>query len=217
MRLDVRADVKGAQRFVRELDKRAVPRAAARAMNDTITTVRAEGAREIKKRHPQLKIGDIKHEMKVTKANQYQLHASVDVTGKPTSLLIWGARQVKKHGGGVTARIGQTRRMATYKGRKAFIIESYKGEVFVRRFATGRQVRRLRGPSLPGVFRAQERKFKRIAEQRWPRAFKSRMDFEIDKAAKKAAARAHGSALQRSGAITSFAERQFRLPAGALR
>lgn len=185
MQISIRTEFKQALRFYRELGKKAVARGASRAMNDTVVTVRAEGAREINKRHPQLKIGMIKREMRVKKANQYNLRASVEVEGKPTSLLLWGARGVKKHGGGVTARIGGKRQMAFYRGRKAFIVPKYGGEVFVRRHDKGRQIRRFRGPSLPGVFRAQELKFKRIANKRFQRAFKSRMDYEIARAARR--------------------------------
>jgi hypothetical protein len=67
-----------------------------------------------------------------------------------------------------------------YQGRKAFIVDKFGGEVFVRRFPNGRQIRRFRGPSMPGVFRAQGEKFKAIGQRRWAQAFTSRMQYEIE-------------------------------------
>ena len=57
IRIDVRADVKKAQKFFTNLGRDGVQKAAARAINDTLTTVRAEGARLIRQQHPALKIG----------------------------------------------------------------------------------------------------------------------------------------------------------------
>ncbi len=177
----VKADIRKAQRFVRDLDRRAIDVAAARAMNDTIRTVRAEGARLIKRAHPAMKIGEIKREMHVTKASRWKLRASVRTFGKPLSLLRFGASETRS---GVSARIGQGRkRVVFYQGRKAFRVKAYQGEIFVRRFEKGRQIRRFRGPSMPGVFRAQRGKFLQIVAKRWPVTFASRMQHEINKAA----------------------------------
>lgn len=210
IKVDVRADVSQIRAMYAHLGK-GVDRAAARALNDTVRTLRAEGARAIKRHHRAMKIGQIKREMKIERANPKRLSASVDVTGKPTSLTLFQARQLKR--GGVKATIGNTRSLITFKGRKAFIVPKYGNEVFARRFATGRQMRRLRGPSLPGVFRAREKEFTAIAQDRFPKAFRSRIQFEIAKAEKVAAARA--SAPSKEG-FSRFFEGQFRLVPGSL-
>jgi hypothetical protein len=180
VQINVRADIRQAQRYFSYLRRDAVHKAAARAINDVLVTVRAEGAREIKRAHPALRIRDIKQSMMATKANRNQLRAFIETVGKPLSLKLFGARATRK---GVTARIGSgPRRIVMHHGRKAFKVAKYGDEIFVRRFARGRQIRRFRGPSLPGVFRAQVTKFRAIAAKRWPKVFANRMRFEIEKA-----------------------------------
>lgn len=180
IQLDVRADISRVQRFYSNLKKSAVPKAAARAINDTLTTIRAEGARAIKRQHPALRISDIKSKMTMKRAYYRNLRGMVATQGRPLSLLLFGARENRR---GVTARIGPGgRRVTVYQGRKAFIVDRYGGEVFVRRYPKGRQMRKFRGPSMPGVFRAQGGYMQRIAEQRWRTTFNSRMRYEIERA-----------------------------------
>lgn len=194
IKLDIRADVRQVQRLYSNLKKSAVRKAAARAINDVIITVRAEGAREIKKAHPALKIGDIKNAMFMRKANRLTLVGSVDTKGKPQTLLLFspsapfvfrktgraGIYNAQRSARPITARIGTKRSVMQYHGRKAFRILAFGNEIFVRRNGKGRQVRRLRGPSLPGVFRAQYARFQTIASQKWAAAFRSRMTYEIE-------------------------------------
>lgn len=182
IKLDVRADIKEAQALFRHLGP-GVAKAAARALNDSIVTVRAEGARAIKRQHPAMRVGDIKKEMNVKKAYHRHLVASVDTTGKPLSLLSFKARDTRK---GVTAQVGRKRHTVEMQGRKAFFIPKYGGEVFVRRAATGRQIRRVRGVSMPSVFRARSDEFEEIAKKRWAVTFPNRLRFEIAKAEAKA-------------------------------
>lgn len=176
----IEADIEVARRYITELDERAIARAAARALNDVGRAVRTQGAREIKREHPALKIGTIKRAMRLEKATRFNLSASVSTTGKPMSVLLFNATESKKRG--VSARIGKGRkRLIEYHGRRAFKIEAYGGEVFVRRADKGRRVRRFRGPSMPGVFRAQRPAFDKLIGERWPKAFASRLDYEIAK------------------------------------
>lgn len=181
--LNVRTNVRQVQKLFRELGA-GVDRAAARALNDTITTVRAEGAREIKRKHKALRIGDIKREMKLGRATRLLLSASASTKGKPLPLGLF--RPSSKRKAGVTAVIGSKRVLMGQAGRRAFVIPAYGNEHFVRKAAKGRGVKRIRGPSLPGVFRASIDKFQRIAQAKWAKAFQSRMKFEIAKAEAKA-------------------------------
>lgn len=186
IKLDIRADIRQAQRYLTNLRKDAVQAAAARAINDTIITVRAEGAREIKDEHPALRIGDIKNAMTMKRAHKYNLRGLVATQGKPLSALLFrptGGR-VRKRGGKtpVSVMLGKSRGVVMVNGRKGFRIARYGDEVFVRRFGKGRQVRRFRGPSMPGVFRAQSARFVVIAQQRWATAFRNRLKFEIERA-----------------------------------
>lgn len=176
----VEADIAVARRYITELDQRAINRAAARALNDVTRTIRAQGAKYIKAEHPALKIGAIKAAMKVEKADRFDLTARVSTSGEPMSVLLFGATLNKKRG--VSARIGKARkRLIDYHGRRAFVIHAYGGEVFVRREDKGRRVRRFRGPSMPGVFRARRPAFDKLIRERWPKAFASRLDYEISK------------------------------------
>lgn len=180
--LDLRLDVRSAERFLKNLRKNAVKKAAARAINDSLVTVRAEGARAIKREHPAMKIGDIKANMVTDRAHYWVLTGRVRTKGRPLSLLVFQARPTKK---GVTARIGTgKRRLVNYHGRKGFKVDKYGGEIFVRRFAKGRQIRRYRGPSMPGVFRARREEFVVIAQKRWAVTWPNRLKYEIEMAKK---------------------------------
>lgn len=180
--IDVQSDLKEVRTMFRELGP-GVDKAAARALNDTITTVRAQGARAIKLKHKALKIGDIKREMKLGRATQRLLSAHTSTEGKPLPLRLFrpGVKRA-----GVTAIIGNSRVLMGGPGRRAFVIAAYGNEYFIRKHAKGRRVRRIRGPSLPGVFRASLDKFTGIAHARWAIAFPNRLRYEIDNAVKKA-------------------------------
>jgi hypothetical protein len=183
MRISVKSDFRQVKKMFKELGP-GVDRAAARALNDTITTVRKEGAQEIKRKHKALKIGDIKREMKVGKATPHRLNASAETRGKPLPLRNFSPSSKKR--GGVTAVIGNKRVLMGSPGRRAFQIPKFGNEYFVRKSASGRRIKRIRGPSLPGVFRASVDKFSAIARHRWVKTFNSRLKFEIEKAMRKA-------------------------------
>ena len=185
IQLDIRTDIRQAERFYSNLKRGAVRRAAARAINDVLRTLRAEGAREIKRAHPALKIGDIKSKMTMKRAHYLNLTGMVATQGAPLSALLFrptGGQQRKRGRTPVSIMFGASRGVVSVDGRKGFRIPQYGDEIFVRRFAKGRQVRRFRGPSMPGVFRAQGPRMKSIAEQRWAVTFRSRMRFEIEQA-----------------------------------
>ena len=186
MHIDISTDFRQARRFLNDLGKRGLEKAAARAINDTLVTVRKEGAQAIKAAHPALKIGAIKREMVLKKASAWDLRGYVRVRGRPLSLKLFNARQVKR---GVTARIGRGRQsLVLYRGRKAFIVPGFDNEVFVRQDGQGRKIRKFRGPSMPGVFRAQGPRFRMIVKARFPVAFRSRIQYEIELAKRRAAA-----------------------------
>jgi hypothetical protein len=183
--LDIKIDIRRAQQFYTNLRRNAVKKAAARAINDTLITLRAEGAREIKREHPALSIGLIKNNMVMKRAYYLNLRGSVSTQGRPLSALMFspsGGIRGKRTTSPVKARFGKNRTVLTYQGRKAFRVKAYANEVFVRTFAKGRRIRKLRGPSLPGVFRARSERFLQIARERWAQTFASRMRYEISQA-----------------------------------
>jgi hypothetical protein len=184
MQLSVRSDIRQVERMLTNLRKNGVRMAAARAINDTIITLRAQGARAIKRDHPALRIGDIKDNMTLKRAHKFNLRGIVATSGRPLSAMLFQPRggNMRKRGGAspVTLRIGQGRAQVMYRGRLGFRIKAYGNEVFVRTHGKGRAVRRFRGPSLPGVFRAKGDEFTVMAEQRWIETFRSRLRYEIE-------------------------------------
>lgn len=128
--LDVRADIRGAQVFLRDLSQQGTKRATARALNRTAITVRAEAARLLKKKRD-LPIGQIKGAMRIRRATTRFLQSSVVVSGKPISI-----RHFARHGKrGVTVRIEQGGKRTQLRrfGNKAFINPKWRPGVFVRR------------------------------------------------------------------------------------
>jgi hypothetical protein len=184
MQLNVKSDIREVERMLTGLRKNGVRMAAARAINDTAITLRAEGARIIKADHPALRIGDIKGNMVLKRAHKFNLMGMVATSGRPLSALLFQPRggKARKRGGAtpVTLRIGQGRAQVMYRGRLGFRIPAYGDEVFVRTHAKGRNVRRFRGPSLPGVFRAKGSDMQVIAAERWRTTFNSRLRYEIE-------------------------------------
>jgi hypothetical protein len=211
IQISFQADVREAREFLKIVGQDACDRAAARALNDAARTLRAEGARAMKAKHRALRIGDIKRQMIMKQAFPRRLVARVSVKGRPLSLTLFRPHELKR--GGVKVTLGNQRVTLRYQGRKTFRVKKYGNEIFARRHAKGRAIRRIRGPSLPGVFRARENEFINIAHRRFRRAFPSRMQYEIDRAAKVARARAGAPT---SSAITGFVERQFGLRPGSL-
>lgn len=198
IKLDIRSDVRQAERFYSNLRRDGVKSAAARAINDTLITLRAEGARMIKADHPALSIGAIKNAITMKRAHKFNLRGLVATQGRPQTLLLFNVRggnrriSFRKTGAAgiynatrtaratpVTAQIGKSRSAMQLHGRKAFRVPAFGNEVFVRRSGKGRQIRRLRGPSLPGVFRAKGSPMVDLARQRWRTTFASRMQYEI--------------------------------------
>lgn len=184
--VDIKADVKRVEKFFSNLGKNAVKRAASRAINDALITVRADGAREIKKVHSALTIGAIKGNMVIYRATPGNLQGKVETKGRPLSLKLFkplgGKTNRRGYRAPVTAIMGTTRAVVSYHGRKGFRVAAFGDEIFVRTNATGKRIRRYRGPSLPGVFRAQATKFKQIAMKRWAIRFPAQMRFEIERA-----------------------------------
>jgi hypothetical protein len=183
IQLDIRTDISQAERFYSNLRKNAVKKAAARAINDVIVTLRTEGARMIKRDHPALRIGDIKSRMNVKRAFFQNLRGSVNTQGYPLSALLFrptGGRRLKRGVTPVSIMFGKKRGVVSVDNRKGFRIGKFGNEVFVRRDAKGRQVRRFRGPSMPGVFRAKGPEMLALARTRWATTFANRMRYEIE-------------------------------------
>ena len=131
--IDVQADIKKAQLFLRATQK-GVARATARALNRTATTVRAEAARMIQEKRA-LNISVIKKAMRITRATTHRLEAAVVVSGKPISMRHFSHIRLARTKGkvtgvtGISARIlkGDRLKLLTRHGNKAFTNPSIGG------------------------------------------------------------------------------------------
>lgn len=199
--IDVRADIRQAEKFLRDLSRGAIRRAASRAINDALVTVRMQGAAAIKAKHPALKVGIIKENISTERSTPRTLTGQVYTKGRPLSVTLFDVRggvghRVRRGPRGqtiltrtnrpLTARLGTTRAQVQVGNRKGFRVLQYGNEVFVRRNPKGRQLRRFRGPSMPGVFRARAGEFEQIARSRFAVTFPSRLQYEIAKAKQQA-------------------------------
>lgn len=183
--LNVRADIRSAQLFLRELGPgRGTHRATSRALNKTATAVRAEGAKRIQEQRA-LRIGVIKQAMKITRATVQRLTAIVSVSGKPISIRHFANVGTR----GVTVRIrkGGKRTLLRRYGNKAFTNPAIGAglSIFVRQ--TKKRLPLAKWPPVPGlpsVF-VQERivaALHRVARDVFHRRFREEMNFEINKA-----------------------------------
>lgn len=84
--VNVRADFKKVDIFLKALaGPEGTKRATARALNRTLTTVQARAARELQEKR-NLRIGEIKKQMRQDRATVRRLIAKLTVSGKPISI-----------------------------------------------------------------------------------------------------------------------------------
>lgn len=143
------ADVKPARRYVSSVQRRVVPKAQMRTVNELAKQVVTVSAREIRKRR-RLKIGVIKKAMRVTKATITRLRARITARGRPISLKEYAARQTKR---GVTVNItGRRKLWKSDGGRVAFQVKAIGGHIFARRSKKRLPIEKQWGPSIPSRF-----------------------------------------------------------------
>lgn len=185
----MRADIRSAQIFLRELGgagANGTKRAAARALNRTGITVRAEAARLIQQKRA-LRIGEIKKALSLKRATVNNLVATVTATGASISI-----RHFARHGvRGVTVRIekgGKRTRLMRY-GNKAFINPVWRPGVFVRTTKKRLPIEAWpRVPGIPRVFvqRAIIDAMKRVVATVFPPRIRHELQYEISRARAKA-------------------------------
>jgi hypothetical protein len=128
IKVDVRADFKKAHIFLSSIaGANGVKRATARALNRTLTTVRAEAARRLQEER-NLRIGEIKKQMRIERATVAKLWAKLTVSGKPISIRHFSRLRLDRANGkvigvgGITAKIRKADRYRLLRrhGNKAF-------------------------------------------------------------------------------------------------
>ena len=132
--------------------------ALVRALNKTADRVKVAGSREVRKAGYNLKASDIKRALKISRATQSSLKATVTAGGRPIPLIQYGARQTSK---GVTVNVLSGRKLIP----GAFIATMQSGHtgVYVREPGSkhkkvlkagraswhGLPIRELFGPAIP--------------------------------------------------------------------
>lgn len=156
LKLDVRADVKGITagltRYVGEQQKAVV-----RALNKTAMQARTEAVRSVRDEGYTIKASAIRRSFTIKKARAGQLVVMLTATGRPITLINYGARTTKS---GVSVNVKNGRKML----RHAFIATMQNGHkgVFERigkehkkvkrngkTIRSGLPVKELFGPSIP--------------------------------------------------------------------
>lgn len=181
MELNVRIDVKKVTAMLNETQKSIMPKATARAINKTMTTVSAQAARDIKKDiGGKLSISEIKASIAINKANPTALYAMLYAKGRriPIIKIDPYARQDSL---GVNYKTGRGRGHIPH----AFIAVMKKGHrgVFKRKNNTRFPIQELNGPSIPKVFTNEiiMQAMERIAKERWARVFLQEINFALSK------------------------------------
>jgi len=85
--IDIRADLQRVQLKVGLLEREVMP-AAVRAMNKTLTTVRAEATKELRRDYPGVKASAMKARMKLVRATR----------GKPTAAVVFSGSRFSLYG-----------------------------------------------------------------------------------------------------------------------
>lgn len=186
-RLDVKADLKAAQRGMTRLQRAAVQRAAPRALNDTAKQVRTNVVHDLKDEMGTatgLSISGFKKSIAHIRATRQKLVTILKASGRALPLVRFGARKTKK---GVSAKAWGERKV--YKG--AFIAhmpsrtkarKGHKG-VFVRKGGGRLPIKELWGPSIPKIFVEDKilRGMRTHAGKLWPKNFARQVRFYLSK------------------------------------
>jgi len=172
--INVKGDLRNIERHLNKLQRRAVPKAAARAINRVIKTVQSEAARAIAK-DTAFKVKEARQFLGMKKATWTQIEGKVIAERHSPNLIRFAAVQTK---GGVKAKPYQKRRL--YK--HTFIAN--KGRtVFVRKGRSRLPIRPIYGPSIRAEFTRDQirRIYATKAAQRWPIEMRAALQFYLSK------------------------------------
>lgn len=181
MELNVRSDIKSVLSMLDETQQFIVPKAAARAINKTMTTVNAQAARDIKKDiGGKLSISEIKVGLTKTTAKAKALYASLYAKGRRIPLIKIDP-SASQDATGVNYKTGKGRGHVQH----AFIATMKSGHkgVFKRKGSTRLPIKELHGPSLPKVFTNDVimKAMERVAGERWAKVFQQELSYELNK------------------------------------
>ena len=176
--IDVEADVEEAKRFLTRTQRKVVPKAAARALNRTLSNVQTVSRRRVAKGVGQ-KQKTIKGQFRLVKASRNRLIGVLKATGKPTPLIaLKNPKQFKK---GVKVTFGGKRQLM--KGAFIATMPSGREGVFRRESKSRLPIRELFGPSVPAWFATREvnKAMEDTAAEKWPSNFARDLDFFLSR------------------------------------
>lgn len=182
MRVDVRADIKQVLKMLDETQHHLVPKAAARSLNKTITSVNAEAARQIKADlGTAINISTIKASIKKINAMPKKLYAALYAKGGRLPLIKLDP-QAKQTASGVSYKNKGRGRIHIPHAFLATMRNGHRG-IFKRKGTQRLPIEELAGPSIPKVFindfilKAMER----IAKERWIKVFQHELNYILKK------------------------------------
>lgn len=180
MQFDVKPEMNAVLKRLNQWQHKAVPIAASRALNKTLTAVSAEAARQIKADLGDLKIREIKAQLKKLLARPCALTATLLATGKRIPVIKLDPHAVQT-GTGVTYRTGKT----VHDIPQAFLAIVKNGHygVFTRKGKSRLPISEKFGASIPKVFlnAAVQDAMKKMAAIRWHKAFTQELTYELRK------------------------------------
>lgn len=150
-------DISGALNKL-DLTQRGVRSAAARALNKSATTGRAQASREIKAQGYGMKVSDIKAAISIAhRAKGNDLNAEIRATGKPIPLIQYSARQTH-HGVSVNVKNGRTVLAHAFiaimpSGHRGVFNRVGTAHKRVRGRSSGLPIKELFGPSVKAAFK----------------------------------------------------------------
>lgn len=183
IRLDVKADIEQVTKALSDLQRVKVPKVAARALNKTIGNVRTQASKSIRQERA-LSAKVVKDALKVEKATQAKLTASLTASGRPIPLREYQARQGKK---GVTVKVSPgARKLVVHAGNKAFEIDKFGKHVYARTGTKRTPIKKLYGPSIPATFLKEVvvEAMRKVGGENWPKRFTEELKFELSKGTK---------------------------------
>lgn len=147
IRIDIRPELADVERMLREMSPTA-RRATSRAINRTLTTVRAEAARQVREQR-NLPIREIRRQMRIDRATPAALSGSIVVTGRPIPIRHF-ARSSSR---GVSAKVTRKGRAVLLRreGRKAFRNPAVGGGLPVLYRVSSKRLPIRAWPPVPGI------------------------------------------------------------------
>lgn len=172
--VDLRADMREVEKTLRGL-RDGTPTVMSRAINRTLTPIRATAAREIAK-DMKIKVGTARRAMRLQRATPARLSGAVTASGRRLPLIDFGARQTSQ---GVSYNLGRGRTTA----KSLFIATMPSGNrgVFGRLGKPRLPIVERFGPSIPAAFvnARIEAAMRAVANTRWPRELDAQLRFLI--------------------------------------